>query len=442
MKKRLLAVLLACMLAAVSLTGCASTNTKNNTNGNNNNASPTEKPGTSKGNGKAIRLVNGKIEIDNQLKSFAAAYKEKTGQEVIIESLGGGVDINGTLKGYLAAGNMPDMFVFGGEGDYQTWKTYMTDLNSEAWAGQTDFGFKDADGKTVGFPYAVEGYGITYNADVLKKAGIDPKSLVNYDAYKAAFEKIDSMKAELGLTAVCSVAAEAGQMYWSTGNHIFGYYLSAGLKRDDTTYIDMLKEGKVDDQRLGQFADFVKMLFSYSDPTVLISGTYDDQLALWAQGKTAFVTQGNWIDPSLPDYKVTFDCGIAPLAFLKDNTPGVLADCPSWWAVYNKGQNIDACKAFLNDLATSAEGQKALVKDCGMISPYKTCKEVPETPLAVSLKSYIDAGNTYAWQWTKMPEGIAQNATGAVFELYAKGDLDKDAFVKMLSSTIADYVKK
>ncbi|SHO51308.1 ABC transporter substrate-binding protein [Anaerocolumna xylanovorans] len=442
MKKRLLAVLLACMLAAVSLTGCAGNNTKNNTNGNNNTPTTDDKGSTSKGNGKAIRLVNGKIEIDNQLKSFAAAYKEKTGQEVIIESLGGGVDINGTLKGYLAAGNMPDIFVFGGEGDYQTWKSYMTDLSGESWASQTDFGFKDADGKTVGFPYAVEGYGITYNADVLKKAGVDPKSLVNYDAYKAAFEKIDSMKDELGLTAVCSVAAEAGQMYWSTGNHIFGYYLSAGLKRDDTTYIDMLKEGKVDDQRLGQFADFTKMLFSYSDPTVLISGTYDDQLALWAQGKTAFVTQGNWIDPSLPDYNVKFDCGIAPLAFLKEDTAGVLADCPSWWSVYNEGKNIDACKAFLNDLATSAEGQKALVKDCGMISPYKTCTEVPETPLAVSLKSYIDAGNTYSWQWTKMPEGIAQNATGAVFELYAKGDLGKDEFVKMLSSTIADYVKK
>ncbi|SHJ85326.1 raffinose/stachyose/melibiose transport system substrate-binding protein [Anaerocolumna jejuensis DSM 15929] len=447
MKKRLFAVLLSAVLTAASLTGCASSNAPADNAGsaNTNNSSTAEKDkkdDTSKGTGKPIRLVNGKIEIDNQLKAFATAYKERTGQEVIIESLGGGADINGTLKGYLATDNMPDIFVFGGEGDYQTWKDYMADLSSENWASQTDFGFKDGNGKTVGFPYAVEGYGITYNADILKKAGVDPKSLVNFDAYKAAFEKIDSMKDELGITAVCSVAAEAGQMYWSTANHIFGYYLSAGLKRDDTTYIDMLKEGKVDEQRLGQFADFTKMLFSYSDQKVLISGTYDDQLALWAQGKAAFITQGNWIDPSLPSYNATFDCGIAPLAFLKEDTSGILADCPSWWAVYGDGKNIDACKAFLNDLATSAEGQKALVKDCGMISPYKTCKEVPETPLAVSLKSYIDAGNTYAWQWAKMPEGIATNATGAVFELYAKGDIDKDGFVKMLGKAIADYVKK
>ena len=397
--------------------------------------------GSTSASKEALRIVNGKVEIDGPLKAFAKKYQEKTGQEVIIESLGGGADINGTVKGYLAAGNMPDMFVFGGAGDYQTWKDYMTDLSEEEWASQTDFGFLSEDGKTVGFPYAVEGYGITYNKDILEAAGVDPASLVNYNAYKQAFEIIDSKKAQLGLTAVCSVAAESGQMYWSTGNHIFGYYLSGGLERGGSTYIDKLKAGEVDRERLGQFADFTKLLFDYSDQNVLISGTYDDQLALWAQGKTAFVTQGNWIDPSLPDYQVEFDCAIAPLAFTKEDMPGVLADCPSWWAVYNGGKNIDGCKAFLNELALSEDGQTSLVIDCGMISPYSTCKVSPTTPLAMSLKTYVDSGSTYSWEWTKMPEGIAMNATGAVFELYAKGEIDKDAFVSMMENAIGGYVQ-
>lgn len=389
----------------------------------------------------AIRIVNGKIEIDKPLKAFAKEYQEKTGQEVVIESLGGGVDINGTLKGYLAAGNMPDIFVFGGEGDYQTWKDYMIDLSEEDWASQTDFGFKTEDGKTMGFPYAVEGYGITYNKDILDKAGIDPAALNNYDAFKTAFETLDSKKEELGITAVCSVAAESGQMYWSTGNHLFGYYISGGLKRGDTKYIDLLKDGKVDEKRLDQFADFMKLLFHYSDKNTLISGTYDDQLALWAQGKTAFVTQGNWIDPSLPDYHADFKCGIAPFAFTKEEMTGVLADCPSWWAIYNKGKNVDACRDFLKVLAASDSGQTCLVTDCGMISPYKTCKVNPQTPLAISLKTYVDAGNTYSWEWTKMPEGISMNAIAPVFELYAKGEMDRADFVTMLESAISDYVK-
>ena len=440
MKKRLLTMVLVGAMVLGVMTGCGSNSgSGGSTAAQEGKEEAAPAPGKA---GEAIRIVNGKIEIDGPLKAFAKQYQEKTGQEVVIESLGGGVDINGALKNYLAAGNMPDVFVFGGEGDYQTWKDYMVDLSGEEWASQTDFGFQSAEGKTVGFPYAVEGYGITYNKDILDAAGIDPASLTTYDGFKNAFETIDSKKAELGISAVCSVAAESGQMYWSTGNHLFGYYLSGGLRRGDTKYIDMLKEGTVDKERLGQFADFMKLLFDYSDKNTLISGTYDDQLALWAQGKTAFVTQGNWIDPSLPDYQVKFGCGIAPLAFTKEEMKGVLADCPSWWAVYNKGNNIDAAKAFLKELAISTDGQKSLVTDCGMISPYTTCTVSPETPLAKSLKTYVDAGNTYSWEWAKMPEGIAMNATGAVFELYAKGEIDKDTFVTMMETAIADYVKK
>jgi len=389
----------------------------------------------------AIRIVNGKIEIDKQLKAVAKKYQEETGQEVSIESLGGGVDIQGQIKSYFAADNMPDIFVIGGDGDYANWENYVADLGDTAFAKDTDFAYKDdKTGKVVGFPYAVEGYGITYNADILEKAGIDPKTLVNYDSFKAAFEKIDSMKDELGLSAVASVAAESGQMYWSTGNHMFGYYISGGLKRDDNKYFDMLMEGKLDTDRMTEFADFVKLLFQYSDPQVLISGTYDDQLALWAKGKTAFITQGNWVDPSLPDYDVKFKCGIAPLAFTKADMPQVLADCPSWWCVYKDGKNVEGCKKFLDYLATTEEGQNALVKEAGMISPYKSSKIEPTTPLAVSLKTYVDSGNTSSWAWSNMPEGIAQNALGVVFESYAKGDIDTPQFVQVMQSTLAEYI--
>jgi len=434
MKKKVLASLLAGALVISSLTACGGNSSDNSSDSNAESSETTASED-------AIRIVNGKIEIDEALKEYAKLYEEQTGQEVVIESLGGGVDINGTLKGYLAAGNMPDMFVFGGEGDYQTWKDYMADLSGEKWVEDTEFAFTGEDGNAVGFPYAVEGYGITYNADVLEKAGIDPASLTSYSAWEEAFKTIDTKKEELGLDAVVSTAAESGQMYWSTGNHIFGYYLSAGLERGDTTYIDMLLDGKVDNDRLGQFAKFADLLFDYSDETVLISGTYDDQLALWAQGKTAFVIQGNWIDPSLPDYDVEFDCGIAPLAFTEEEMTGILADAPSWWAVYNEGKNIDACKAFLESLALSEEGQNCRVVDCGMISPFLSTTIDPETPLALSLKSYIEAEDTYSWQWTKMPEGIAMNSTGGLFELLAKGEIDQAAFVDMMGTAIADYTE-
>lgn len=448
MKRKVLAMLLSTAMLMGTLAGCGSssgetaqapaadsTGTAEADTASSEAAAPAE---ASEG---AIRLINGKIEIDDTLKTLAAKYQEETGQEVIIESLGGGVDIQGTIKGYYQAGDMPDMFVIGGQGDFKNWDGLVADLSDCAFAADTDMGFKDSEGKVVGFPYAVEGYGITYNADILEAAGVDPASLTSYSAYEEAFAKIDSMKDELGIDAVCSVAAESGQMYWSTANHIFGYYLSGGVAdRTDKTLYDKAMKGEIDTDRMTQFGKFFKLLCQYADPQVLISGTYDDQLALWAQGKAAFITQGNWIDASLADYNVTFDCGIAPLAFTEEEMKGVLADCPSWWCVYKDGANVDACKAFLDWLATSEDGQKGLVVDCGMVSPYSSCTTQPELPLATSLASYIATGETYAWDWSNMPEGLAMQYLGGVFEAYAKDDIDLDGFVSMMGSQIQECV--
>lgn len=445
MKKRFLSVAAGVLAVSAILAGCGSGAAKSESGADTQSSAAETKAGESKADSSAsagaLRLVNGKIEIDSQLKKVAEKYKEKTGQEVVIESLGGGVDIQGQIKSYKAADNMPDIFVIGGDGDYANWTDMVADLSDCEFAKNTDFAYKDkTSGKVVGFPYAVEGYGITYNADILEKAGIDPASLKNYDAFKAAFEKLDSMKSELGIQAVASVAAESGQMYWSTGNHLFGYYYTGGLDRGDNKYFDMAMKGEFDDQRLSEFADMTSLLFKYADPQVLISGTYDDQLALWAQGKTAFITQGNWIDPSLPTYNATFKAGLLPLAFTKADMTKILADCPSWWCVYKDSKNVDAAKKFLDYLATDPDAQEILVKEAGMISPYKTSTVEPETPLAVSLKSYVDAGNTSSWAWSNMPEGIAQNKLGLIFESFAKGDMTNEQFVTMMKTTIADYV--
>jgi raffinose/stachyose/melibiose transport system substrate-binding protein len=388
--------------------------------------------------GAAIRLVNGKIEIDTQLKAFAEDYKARTGQEVIIESLGGGVDISAQITNYHASGNMPDMFVINSN-EEEKFRELFADLSNEPWVAETDAYLADANGKVIGAPYAVEGVGLIYNADVLAKAGIDPDTLININAQRAAFEKIDGMKAELGLQAVAAVAAESGQMYWSTGSHIMSAYFSMGVERDDKTLINDFNAGIVNPERFAQFAEYVKLLFDYADPSVLISGTYDDQLALFAQGKTAFLTQGNWIDPSLPGYNATFDCGLLPYAFLETDTPGITADAPTWWAVYNGG-NVEASKAFLTDITISDAGQKMFVEDAGAISAYKTCKYQPSTPVSANMFKKMQSGPTYAWDWSNMAVGIAQNTLAPLFELYAKGTIDKTQFVDMSVTAVADFL--
>lgn len=391
--------------------------------------------------GDTIRLVNGKIEVDAQLKKLAEMYEEETGVKVEIESMGGGIDIQGTLKGYYQADNMPDIFVNGSTPDFANWEGLLVDMSDQEWVSDTDAAYVDEEYGTIGFPYTTEAIGLAYNADILEKAGIDPATLTGPESIKAAFETIDGMKDELGITAVVGYCAEAVNLYWSTGNHIFANYLDAGLDRDDTTYIDLMNDGgQLDTERFTKFAEFIALLNQYSDPDLLVSGTYDQQILNFASGKYAFVTQGSWIGATMVNDDAdayaeagNFECGMIPYAF-EEGIDTILTNSPSWWSVYKDG-NVEAAEAFLQWLTTDA-AQEVLVMEAGFISPFKSCTYVAEDPFAQTIVDYQSAEKTSAWHWMEMKEGIAQNYTGQVFADFAAGSLDTESFVTVMQQVV------
>ena len=392
-----------------------------------------------------IRLVNGKIEVDAALKAAAAAYKEETGVSVAIESMGGGVNIQDTLKGYYQADNMPDIFVCGSDADFGNWTGLLADLSNEPWAADTDAGYKDADGKIIGFPYTTEAIGLAYNADILEKAGIDPASITGPESMKAAFETLDAKKDELGLTAVIGWCCEAKDLYWSTGSHSFANYIDAGLDRDDTTYSDMLADGgKIDAERFQHYAEMVALFNQYSDPALLTSGTYDQQILGFASGKYAFVTQGSWIGATMTsddkaEYEAAgnFKVGMIPYAF-EEGIDTILTNSPSWWAVF-ENDNTQKAKDFLTWLAGDA-GQKFMVEDAGFISPFKSCKYVANDPFAQTITDYTAAGKTSSWHWLKNKASLDQNVLGQLYLDYALGSIpDAATFTQVVSDQVANY---
>ena len=429
--KKYLALILA-LLMALSLAAC----------GVSNESPKTEEPAAAAG---GVKLYNGKIEIAEALNHAAAAYEAATGKHVEVESLGGGIDLQAQLKQYYQAGNMPDIFVFEGAPDLANWTGMVVDMSDQAWAKDTDAGFVDESGALVGFPYTTEAIGLAYNKSILEKAGVDPASITGPASMKAAFEAIEAKKGELGLTAVIGYCAEASSLYWSTGQHLFGQYLDAGLARDDTTYYDMLMDGgKLDAGRFAAFADMVALFNQYSDPALLVSGTYDQQVQGFAAGKYAFVTQGSWIGASMTsaykaDYEAAgnFECGYVPYAFI-EGIDTILTNAPSHWAVYKDG-NVAEAEAFLNWLAT--DGQQIMVQEAGCVSPFKSCNVIANDPFAGPISEYAAKGKTSAWHWMGQPSNLAQDYTGVVFQQFAMGQLDTAGFVETMTKVIPQCIK-
>ena len=384
-----------------------------------------------------VRLLNGKPEIDNQLQDLAKKYKEETGANVTVETIGGDTSASDELKKMYQADNMPDIFVIEAN-QADTWDGMLVDFSGEAWTNDTDYALTHATMGTIGFPYTVEATALAYNGDVLEKAGVDPSSLTSPSAWKEAVEKIDSQKADLGLTAVFGWCAEPANLGWSSGTHVFAQYLDAGLALDDTTYIDLLNDGgKIDDARMKDFAEFVGMMNQYSDPDLLVDGTYDNQVKGFAEGKYAFVTQGNWINGTVTSNEnySGFSMGFAPYAF-EDGIDTIIAGPPSYWVAYSEG-NVDGAKAFLQWVSDDS-AQDILVNDAGLISPFKDCKFDAADPFYTSIKSYMDAGKTSGWHTMLKKDGL-QNETCQVFADYAQGKLDADGFVSTISQVCQTY---
>jgi len=233
--------------------------------------------------GNEITVISNKIEIDEALKAYANVYQKQTGVKVIIKSFGGETPYAPNLAAMFNSGTEPEIFVIEGKAGYEDAKKSdrISDLSNEPWVKDTGVAYIDpADGKIIGFPVAVEGWGLGYNKALLTKAGIDPKTLTNVAAIKAAFEKIESQKSQLGIDAVVSMVAGPG-MTWVTGLHGFNAYLTLGLPYNNSTkYIDMLLNGQVDPVRLTQYAEYYNMLFKYSNKNTLLQAAMTNSLAI------------------------------------------------------------------------------------------------------------------------------------------------------------------
>jgi len=387
-----------------------------------------------------ITLVSNKIEIDEALKGYAAIFEKQTGIKVNVKSFGGETGYAPNIAAMFNSGTEPEIFVIEGKAGYEDARGAgrISDLSNEPWVKDTDVAYIDPmNGKVIGFPVAVEGWGLGYNKALLAKAGVDPMTMVNAAGIMAAFEKIESQKSALGIDAVVSMVAGPG-MTWVTGLHGFNAYLTLGLPYNNSAkYIDMLLKGQVDAPRLAKYADYYNLLFKYANRNTLLTGGYDQQIGDYAIGKTVFIHQGNWTDPTFKDLGITFEMGYVPHAFLDETTDGIFVGAPSWYLINAKSKNIEKAKKFLIAMASTPEGHDYMVNKAGMVPAFKSCMLKPAGQLSKAVQEWTSMGKIYAWQQNEMPDGFGMNTLGPIFHQMASGQIDPQGFVKLAAEAVS-----
>lgn len=381
-----------------------------------------------------VVIYQNKVEIHEQLSAFAAAYEQETGKKVLVKTSGGDSPYAENLRAEFQSDRQPDIFVIEGMGGYNTWKSKLAPFDGDEWIDLTTLEFV-VDGKVYGFPVAVEAWGMAYNADLLARAGVDPATLTSQDAYRAAFEKIDSMKDELGISSVVAMAA-GPDMRWVTGLHNFNGYLSAGLPYGDTSILDKLNNGEADMARLTEYADWVELLFDYADRSVLLTGNYDSQVGQFATEKAVFIHQGNWIDPWLTSNNITFPMAFAPHASVKGEHNSIFIGAPSFYVINNEGENQDAAREFLTFMATHELGHNYMVNEASMVPAFTNVELVPSSPLSANVTEWLAKNAAYTWLQNDMPDGFGMGTIAPIYESFAKGDISKADFIQQIADRI------
>lgn len=373
-----------------------------------------------------ISLFQSKVEIAEQLEDMAKTYKQETGNEIEIWGSAGDAYIT-QLQSKLAAKEGPTIFSVAAGAEAEKFKSYYHDMSNEDYVKHIAPNMAlEADGKVVGVPIGVEGFGLVYNKQL-----VDAGTVTDLASFTSTLE---SLKAS-GVNGL-SLSQEA---YFLIG-HIINTPFA--LQDDPEAFVDKLNKGEVKLADTPEFQEFAKMMEAIRTNAVNpMEVTYDKQMGDFATGKTAIVHQGNWSYGMLTDYG-DLDIGMMPLPIAGNDKLAV--DIPAGWVINNQASadQIEAANAFMNWLYTSETGKKIIVEDFKFIPAMTNIEPEGLDPLSQAVFEATKAGNTIPWAFNAFPQGIIVNDLANVAaQFFLDSNMTGEQFLQNLDAAWAKAPK-
>lgn len=369
-----------------------------------------------------IIVFQSKVEITDQLEELAEAYEEETGVEVEVWGTTGD-DYVQQLKTKLANNQGPTVFSLlpGSESDIMI--NYLEDLGDLSFVDKIAEGMADVkDGKTVGIPYTMEGFGMVYNKDL-----IDASTVTDYDSFVKMLEDQKANEVNgFGLSQ---------ESYFLIGHMLNTPF---ALQEDPLGYIEKLNAGEVKMAETPEFQDFAKFYeaireYSYNP----LEENYDKECGDFATGKTAAIHQGNWCYSMFADYDTEFEMGVAPLPLCGNDK--IAVSVPTAWYVNSQASEAEkkAGKAFIEWLYTSETGTDYLMNKFGFLPVVEGMESENIDPLSAQVAEYAAAGKTITWPMNAWPAGIVDVYLVPVAQEFFTTDMDGVAFLEKLDEAWA-----
>lgn len=418
MKKKLLAMVLATVMAA-SLTACSKSTSADN-NG-----------GSADGN-VSITIFNSKIEVQEQFEQMAEEYSEAKG--VNVEVYYSSDTVAAHLATRYSANDPYTISMVDAKDVYSLAAEHAIDLSDQEWVNNTEYAIS-VDGKVVGFPVCVEARGVIYNADAIEAITgetFNPEDYKTLDAFQGLLDQLVAG----GMQTPTGVMKED----WS----LAGHFLTETYEQqpDVDEYISALHAGTADvvnnskwSGMMDTFDTLMKYNYAASSPIAAEREVSEQKLA---EGEIAFMFGGNWDWSMINAYDYSENMGIMPVPQnTSDGTNEMLVGGGSKYFFIDSSENTSdeqrqAAKDFLNWLVFEEDGNTFLTEKCALVPAYSNIDASALDPLSVSVKKYADEGKLIG-NYDFLPDDH-YSICGAAFQKYLAGQSDRAGFAAEIES--------
>lgn len=377
-----------------------------------------------------ITIFQSKVEISEQLEALAEEYTKETGVEVEVWGTTGD-DYFQQLQIDLGSDEGPTIFTLDGPIQARQLESYLYDMSDAEFIPNIAPNMElEMDGKIVGLPYGVEGFGLVYNKDL-----VNPDDLKDYDSFVATLERLYNEGINpLGLSQ---------EAYFLIG-HISNYPFS--VQDDNVDFIEKLEAGEVTMAETPEFQEFGKFMeaireYSIKNP---LEVTYDEEVGDLATKKSAMIHQGNWAWGLLADYEdeIDFELGLMPFPLAGNDKLAV--GVGAFWAVNGTKdqEEIDLAIDFLNWLVTSETGKRYIVEEFKFVPAMTNIEANDLDPLSQDVLEASNSGNTIPWSHAYYPPNLVVNEfTPIAQEFFLNEDMTGEELIELLDEAYQNAVQ-
>lgn len=377
-----------------------------------------------------LHVFHFKVNLQTEWQNFTDEYSAMNPDVAFVnEIIGGGSQWLPILKAKFAAGHGPDIFIVEGPAQAELFADFLTDLSGEPWVERAVPFAREGlriDGKIMGMPVNLEGYGYIYNKAIFEEAGVTerPRTL---EELQAAAEKIEAA----GYTAFGTGYGE----WWVNGLHLMN--IPFARQEDPQAFMDAVWAGE---QTMAGTPEFVA-LQQLIDLNVAngednpLTTDNRKQVEMFVNEEVAMIQQGNWKEKDILEADPDMEIGLLPMPLSNDPEAAdkIAVGVPFYFVVNadSSPREQEEALEFLNFLVSSDLGKQYLVEKFKMIPAYGDIEPTGLGGISQDILTYSAEDKAIPWMFGQFPDGSPNEMSDAI-QSYVAGQQDWPATLEMM----------